>query len=83
VWIGSRGLFNQDAAHCENRFQWIELAEGKPRPLRGLWHPSSKQEDATGYMTPMQTPILDGFLYLRTSVGMVRCYDLRKQPEGQ
>jgi hypothetical protein len=76
--IGSdRLLCVSDAAHCNPGFSLLRLDRNELRHLGEVWTPTGKEEGTSGYEVPMQYPILDGLLCLRTSVGVLKCFDLR------
>jgi len=75
--IGSdRLLCVHDASHANPSFSMYALQTGRLRHLGDAWQPMGPDEGTSGYEVPMPYPILDGRLYLRTSMGVLRCYDV-------
>lgn len=75
-----RLLYIPDAEHAAPEFQLYSTAGdkitklGKPlAPFAGV-----KDSGTTGYEVPHAYPILNGFLYLRTGTGVIKCYDLQR-----
>lgn len=76
--LGNRRLLNvSDASHCNPGFALIEASREHLRHVASTWSPTSTDQGTSGYEVPMPYPILDGMIYLRTSMGLLRCYDLR------
>jgi outer membrane protein assembly factor BamB len=66
-----------DASHANPGFSLYTLEGDRLRPLSDRWLPMAANEGTSGYEVPMPYPILDGRMYLRTSIGVLRCYDVR------
>lgn len=71
-----RLLCVHDASHANPSFSMYALQNGRLRHLGDAWQPTGPDEGTSGYEVPMPYPILDGRLYLRTSMGVLRCYDV-------
>jgi hypothetical protein len=65
-----------DAAHREPGYQLLSLDPAGPKLMGTTWTPPHAGTSA--YEVPMSDPILNGLLYLRTSEGTIKAYDLRQ-----
>lgn len=78
---GDRLLFTGDAEHYHTGspdFSWIATDGPELRQLAPAWNPFQKMQGATAYEVPHMYFVDQGRLYLRSSIGVLRCYDLRK-----
>ena len=57
----------------------LELLTADPARFRRLCDPwKPPQQTTTAYEVYMETPYVDGCIFMRTITGEVRCYDLRR-----
>jgi outer membrane protein assembly factor BamB len=75
--IEDRLLNAPDSSHGDRLTLKLFTADAaKFRQLGAEWKPP--QETTTGYEVFLETPYVDGCLFMRTIAGEIRCYDLRK-----
>jgi outer membrane protein assembly factor BamB len=77
---GGRLLYTGDAEHYHTGYPDFALiaTDGPELKLLGRqWQPFRRMEGATAYEVPHIYYLDEGRLYLRTSMGVLRCYDLR------
>jgi outer membrane protein assembly factor BamB len=75
--VEDRLLHYADASHRDRAT--LELFTADPAGFRRLcapWKPP--QGTTTGYEVFLETPYVDGCLFMRSDAGDIRCYDLRK-----
>lgn len=76
--IEDRLLYIPDAWHSDRMTMRLYDVNAKRMRQSGEnWKPP--QTSTTGYEVAMETPYINGRLFLRTREGNVRCYDLRDQ----
>jgi outer membrane protein assembly factor BamB len=81
--LGNRLLYTGDAEHYHTGFPDFCLiaTDGKDLTLLGRqWQPFRSDEGATAYEIPHAYHLDEGRLYLRTSMGVLRCYDFTVKP---
>ena len=80
--VGDRQLlWVHDASHHNPSFSLIRLQDNRLTALGQTWDPTNRNEGTSAYEVPMPYPIPDGRMYLRTSVGVIRAFDLRQSTE--
>ena len=76
--IEDRLLHWTDACHGDRAR--LELFTADPARFRRLCQPwKPPQQTTTGYEVYLETPYVDGGLFMRTITGEIRCYDLRRR----
>ena len=74
--VEDRLLYFPDVSHSDRlTAKLFASAPGLHHELGSEWKPP--QISTTAYEVPMEIPIVDGCLFMRTRDGTVKCYDLR------